>query len=152
MPTTRNSWIHRHTSANDLLDDGIENFSDLRGQYQNNESSPPVDPAVAQVRDATLARIKTEQTDALQIAYRQSRSYFGLFLAVLMMAGGLAAVLYPVDMFVVHGGGPKSRAFLEHITPFRAQLYGGSLFLIGAVLGYYSLYRPRGLKVGSGGA
>ena len=152
MPATRNSWIHRHTSANDLLDDGIENFSDLRGQSQSSEPSPPVDPAVARVRDATLARIKTEQANALQIAHHRSRSYFGLVLAVLMMVGGLAVVWYPVDMFVVRGGGPKSRTFLEHITPFRAQLYGGSLFLIGAVLGYYSLYRPRGLQVGSGGA
>jgi hypothetical protein len=135
------NWIRRRTTVEDLLDDGIENASDL-GKAPVDAPLPP-DPAVLRKRSETLARVKAEHAAQLSATRRKSFSVFGVLLGLLIAAGGCALVIFPTDMQVEHSRIRYLPTVREHVTPARARLYGSVGLAFGLVLVVYSLYRPR---------
>ena len=78
----------------------------------------------------------------------KSSSKFGLFLAVLFMAGGGAIVAFPEEMTVHHPVSQKGAHFwqrsgIESVGHTRSRIYGGGLFLFGLAVAAFSLYKPR---------
>jgi hypothetical protein len=69
------NWIRRRTTVEDLLDDGIENASDLG--KASSDASLPSDPGV-----------RAEQAAELSAKRRKSFSVLGVFLGLLIAAGG----------------------------------------------------------------
>ena len=135
------NWIRRRTTAEDLLDDGIENASDL-GKLPSDATLPP-DPAALRKRSETLARVKAEHAAEFSAARRKSFSVFGVLLGLLIAAGGGALVVFPTDMRVEHSRIKYLPTVWEHVTPARSRLYGSVGLAFGLALVVYSLYRPR---------
>ena len=135
------NWIRRRTTVEDLLDDGIENTSDL-GKVPL-DASLPSDPAALRKRSETLARVKAEHAAELSTTRRKSLSVFGVLLGLLIAAGGCILVIFPADMRVEHSRIRYLPTVSEHVTPARSRLYGSAGLAFGLVLVVYSLYRPR---------
>src|SRR5690606_1934333 len=103
------------TNVADLLDDGIENNSDLTSFATPVESAhswtdaPPIHQSHEQQREPT--------TPARPMA-RESISRTGILIGVVMVLGGILLVLLPVDMGVLHHRVMYLPSFVEHVTPF----------------------------------
>jgi hypothetical protein len=137
-------WIRRQTTADDLLDDGVENFSDLRGtDAAPLETETPLNPTHLQIRDQTLGRLRAERTQLERTTFRRAYSVFGLALGLAIALGGLVLTLYPVDMLVHHARARYLRSVAEHVTPATSRFYGISLIVCGLALVIYSAHRPR---------
>jgi hypothetical protein len=135
------NWIRRQTTVEDLLDDGIENASDLAKVPL--DAPLPSDPAALRKRSETLARVKAEQAAELSTTRRKSFSVFGALLGLLIAAAGCSLVVFPADMRVEHSRIRYLPTVWEHVTPGRSRLYGSVGLAFGLVLVVYSLYRPR---------
>jgi hypothetical protein len=135
------NWIRRRTTVEDLLDDGIENASDLG--KPSSDARLPSDPAALRKRSETLARLRAEHAAELSTARRKSFSAFGVLLGLLIAVGGGALVLFPTDMRVEHSRIRYLPTVWEHVTPVRSRLYGSVGLAFGLSLVVYSLYRPR---------
>jgi hypothetical protein len=135
------NWIRRRTTVEDLLDDGIENASDL-GKLSSDTTLPPASEAIHK-RSETLARVKAERAAELGAARRTSFSAFGVLLGLLIAIGGCLLVMFPPDMRVEHSRIRYLSTVWEHVTPARSRLYGSVATAFGLVLVVYSLYRPR---------
>jgi hypothetical protein len=138
-------WIRRHTTTEDLLDDGVENFSDLKTLESRSSEEPEPSPESLAVRRQTLERRRKEQQQFASEAYRLAFSRFGLFLGVLLVLSGAALLVFPVDMLVHHARIRYLPPVVEHVTQARSQLYGAALLIAGIALAGFSLYRPRRL-------
>ena len=137
-------WIRRQTTADDLLDDGVENFSDLRStDAAPVESDAPPNPVHLQVRDQTLARDRAERAQLERTASKPALSVFGLVLGAIIALAGLALALHPVDMRVHHARARYLRSVVEHVTPATSRFYGISLVVCGLAIAFYSAQRPR---------
>jgi hypothetical protein len=133
-------WLRRRTTLRDLLDDGIENGSDLKSQDPYQPVTPP-DPAIRALRDETIAAIRREAQRGR--ARRVGVSGLGLLLGSVLIASGTLLLLFPVDMAVHHARIRYLPSFIEHVDHARSRLYGVSLLLGGIGLGVFAAYRPR---------
>ena len=136
----RLSWIRRYTTVEDLLDDGVENFSDVKravGQADNATEDVLADPTAAAAIQQHRERLRKE---AEARPRRRGYSGVGLLLAIAMIAGGAVMVELAPDMWVEHAR-RYTRSSVEHVTPMRARVYGVSLLLCGAALGWFSIVR-----------
>lgn len=135
------NWIKRRTTVEDLLDDGIENASDLSKPPSDTTLSP--DPEAFRKRSETLARVRAERAAEFSATRRKSLSVFGVLLGLLIATGGSLLVMFPADMRVEHSRIRYLPTVWEHVTPARSRLYGSVGIAFGLVLVVYSLYRPR---------
>jgi hypothetical protein len=135
------NWTRRRTTVEDLLDDGIENASDL-GKAPLDTARPP-DPEALQKRSETLAKVKAERAAQLSATRRKSFSVFGVLLGLLVATGGCLLVMFPTDMRVEHSRIRYLPTVWEHVTPARSRLYGSVGIAFGLALVVCSLYRPR---------
>jgi hypothetical protein len=141
-PAPTLGWIRRRTNIADLLDDGIENGSDIGTLHADTGDEPAgaEEEAALRTRDETLAVVRAEQA-AVEAATTRRRSPYGLFLGVLIAAAGTWLIASPVDMRVLHAHS-RYASFLEHVTPARSRLYGTAGLIGGLVLVGCALRRP----------
>jgi hypothetical protein len=135
------NWIKRWTTVEDLLDDGIENASDLGKPPSDTPLSP--DPEPLHKRSETLAGVRAERAAELSATRRKSLSVFGVVLGLLIVASGCFLAMFQPDMRVEHSRIKYLPTVWEHVTPARARLYGSIGIAFGLVLIVYSVYRPR---------
>jgi hypothetical protein len=126
-----------------LLDDGIENNSDLIGADFSRQPPEAQDPQASEIRDATIAKIRADEFIAINQFRRKSISYFGVFLGLVLAISGIALIASPTDMRVEHARMKYLPTVTEHVTPVRSWLYGSALLAVGIALLAYSLKRPR---------
>ena len=136
-------WIRRRTNVEDLLDDGVENGSDIRAGLPEADAPPTHDEALAiGKRDRTLAAVRAEQAEIASKARRRALSPYGVALGLVIAAGGAWLIASPVDMRVVHARARRLPTFTEHVTPPRSRLYGAAGLISGLAVIVYSLRRP----------
>jgi hypothetical protein len=132
------TWLRQHTNVEDLLDDGIENNSDLKSfasPEQPSGESPVAADAEIPPKPSPVEAPRPEPAE---------RDFFVAAIGVLIMGCGLQLVLYPADLIVHHDRGKYPyRDFLEHVTSGRSEVYGSVGILLGAALLIYAFYRPR---------
>ena len=132
-------WMHRRTNIADLLDDGVENYSDLKdaaaapGQEDSDEECPPARAKVV-LPGATLPEKEASPTP------RASR--LGVLIGACLAIACALLYLHPAEVSVVQQG-RGWRWSVEHVTPERARIYGAIGVIVGIGLLAFSLYRPR---------
>ena len=140
-------WIRRNTTAEDLLDDGVENGSDLKSQRESDGVDSVADDALPhgamEIRRRTLERNRLEAVEQARIQRRKSYSLFGLLFGAALLVFGLVAMLHPAESDVLHVRIKYLPSFVEHVSKERSVFYGAVMFVFGAVLCWYSLLRPR---------
>ena len=141
--TNRLSWIRRQTTVEDLLDDGVENFSDLKASDTAVPEEPDPDPVLIATNQQFRDQARREREQAMREAYRSAFSGLGIFLGLLMTISGAALVLLPVDTLVYHARVRYLRSVVERVTPARSVFYGASLAISGIGIIGYALYHPR---------
>ena len=134
-------WLRRYTSADDLLDDGVENFSDL-GRVDSAEERDVVDGAHA---PSALARthVRVGHLTGAHTNTPARRSPLGLLLGGVMAMAGVALVVAAPDMPVEHVRLRYLPTIIEHVTPAVARFYGVVLFAAGIVTLVMAFRRTR---------
>jgi len=135
-------WLQRRTNIADLLDDGIENHSDLAsGQVAAEDAAEKDAVDVARPVAETSPQPVVPARPTVERA-NPTVSWWGVLMGLGMIAAGLKLFLVPVDMMVYHAR-MKRPSFIEHVTPERSRVYGVAGAAVGlGVLGF-ALYRPR---------
>lgn len=140
-------WIRRDTTAEDLLDDGIENASDLKSKPESAGVDPLANGAphheAMEIRRRTVERNRLEAAEQARIQRRKSYSRFGFLFGAALLVFGLIAMLHPAESDVLHARIKYLPSFIEHVSEGRSVFYGAVMFVFGAVLCWYSLLRPR---------
>ena len=137
--TKRNlTWLRQHTNVEDLLDDRIENNSDLKSFCPPAE--PCDEPPVTELPEVQLEQVQAKPP----MPERAQPDFFVAAIGTLMVGCGLSLVLHPVDLVVYHDRAKYFRRdFLEHVGHGRSEIYGAAGVLLGIALLIYSFYRPR---------
>ncbi|HWR96560.1 MAG TPA: hypothetical protein VN248_07525 [Arenimonas sp.] len=143
MEKERIAWIRRRTTAEDLLDDGIENNSAVFLSTDSDMPETPEERKSNTIRDQALLAAKIDYERKRDEFRSKSYSGLGLFLATILMSGGLYGILYPAELYVTHVRVKYLPTFVEHVTPDIARFYGISLFLCGIATAVFSIYRPK---------
>jgi hypothetical protein len=132
------TWLRQHTNVEDLLDDGIENNSDLKSfatHCQPSDALPVADPAEIPLQASHIETARPPPPE---------RDFTLAGIGLLIMGCGLALVLYPVDLVVFHQGAKYAyRGVLEHVTTGRSQIYGSVGIVLGAILSVYALKKAH---------
>jgi hypothetical protein len=137
------SWLRQHTNVEDLLDDGIENNSDLKSFAKAPDPVSDHDAAEeGPLRQSNSSSAHHEAERPLE-GPQNKVSYFGAVIGASITIGGILLVLFPVDMFVFHDRTKYYRPFWEHVTHGRSEIYGVAGILLGAVVFCFSVYQPR---------
>jgi hypothetical protein len=136
------NWIDRNTTANDLLDDGVENFSDVRAPESTPAKEGTPDPAAIASKQRTRDAVQSDLRRQLAIEWRRAWSPFGIGLGLALIVAGTLEMLFPADMIVRHPA-MKSAGSVEHVTPDRAMFYGGVIVAVGVALVAFAVVRPR---------
>ncbi len=140
--------VHRqlqNTNVWDLLDDGIENGSDLRARPRGADPGPAagVDAPVAPAPRTTLtARTQPESTTE-PVRSNRAISWFGLALGLAMIVAGLLVAWHPHSMVVYHAPTRHAHGSSEFVTAREAQGCGWISVILGLTIGAFSVYRPR---------
>lgn len=128
--------IRKLTNLYDLLDDGIENGSDL--------------PELARLQAEDGAGTATPSAPAPPRGDRPAepvpsrRSWGGVLLGAAFIAGGGAAALWPSELMVWHDRINYLPSFVEHVTRAGARGYGVAVTVGGLVVLVVSLLRLPG--------
>jgi hypothetical protein len=132
------TWLRQHTNVEDLLDDGIENNSDLKSFEIRGQPSDELPVAERPELPLQASHIETQRPDAPE------RDFALAGIGLLIMGCGLGLVLYPVDLVVYHQAAKYAyRGVLEHVTTGRSQIYGSVGIVLGAALLIYALQKAR---------
>ena len=131
----------RQSNTADLLDDGIENGSDLKSRATAGKEEPDATPDDGPGEPATHPTPQHEQQAPQAAPPSASISYFGLFLGASSLAAGVMLLVDPRDMRVFHPG--RYGGSVEHVTAFGSQAYGALALILGITLCWYALYRPK---------
>jgi hypothetical protein len=135
------SWLRQHTNVEDLLDDGIENNSDV-GSFARSDDE--LDRRVDGVTEANgIGSTPPLPAHPVPDEHPRKPSYFGMFLGVLTIAAGSLLCFHPVNALVYH---QRSRSYFsswEFVSPERSEFYGVSGILIGLAILLLAAYRPR---------
>ena len=145
MDKRKFSRMLRRTNTADLLDDGIENGSDLKS-FAQTEATDGVDlPEVSQVdmptQSSPLRNLDAQKTPKA-VPPKVSISYLGMFFGACFLVSGVLLFLFPQDGYVFHDR-LKSRVFVEHVTATGLQVYAVIALAVGIVLCGFSMYRPK---------
>jgi hypothetical protein len=125
------TWLRQHTNVEDLLDDGIDNNSDLKSFALAEQ--PSDEPPISEAVEVPLQKSHIESSSPEPM----KQDFFVAAIGVLIMGCGLSLVLHPVDLIVHH-----LRA-IEHVTSVRSEVYGWVGILFGAALLVYAFKKPR---------
>lgn len=139
-------WIRRNTTVEDLLDDGIENASDLKTKPESGDMDFLIEDApheAMEIRRKTLERDRLEAAEQARVQSGKSYSRFGFLFGAALSVFGLFAMLHPNESYVLHAHIKYLPSFVEHVSKERSVFYGAVIFVFGAVLCWYSLLRPR---------
>lgn len=139
MPGPDLRRLRRNTTADDLLDDGVENGSDRKG-YANNEGRTDIasDLAMAPKRE------RAKHADgAGHAASAGSISVLGLGLGAVMLAAGAVLLAWPADMLVEHVRIRYLPSVIEHVTAATSRMYGAALVAAGLAVLAFALRRFR---------
>jgi hypothetical protein len=140
----------RRTNTADLLDDGIENGSDLKSFAKTDDSLDNVD-AIDDVPKVSKSGTPTQSSPLRDLPKEKAPeelppgepiSYLGLFIGACFLVFGVVMFLYPRDVSVYHDR-IKYKPFVEHVTSTGSQVYSVIAFVIGLALCWFSLYRPK---------
>jgi len=139
-------WIERNTTANDLLDDGVENFSDVRSMQGAAEETGKADPAAVVAIQRTRDAAKAEALAEYERERRRAWSPFGVALGLAMSAAGSLLIRHPADMLLyryamTYWSKMPTRPFVEHVTASRSVFYGE--VVVGLAVVVFALFRPR---------
>ncbi len=134
-------WLRRHTTADDLLDDGVENFSDL-GRVDSADGREVADGAHAPSPPAKT-HVRVDPVTGTHTSAAARRSPLGLLLGGVMAMGGVALVVAAPDMPVEHVRLRYLPTIIEHVTPAVARFYGVMLFAAGFVTLAMAFRRTR---------
>jgi hypothetical protein len=135
------TWLRQHTNVEDLLDDGVENNSDLKCFAKGDELS--CDETDQDTSQTALRSVSGTITSVAPTDKSPSASVLGIALGLLTTLSGLVLVIFPVNMLVYH---QRSRSFFgtwEFVTPGRSEFYGVSGLIIGLGIVLFATYRPR---------
>ncbi|HEY2345921.1 MAG TPA: hypothetical protein VGH80_08555 [Xanthomonadaceae bacterium] len=136
----------RRTNVEDLLDDGIENGSDLKSRkpgHDDADEAVAAEPPKAR-RPSRTPRRKQEpdQAELVEELKRRSVSWFGVALGACLVVSGILVFAFPQAILVYHASIRRS-SFVEYVSPAGSQAYGVVSMILGAALLAFSLYRPR---------
>ena len=131
------TWVRQHTNVEDLLDDGIENNSDV-ASFAELDDAGSSDASISQ--RAAQSSITTSRPDPLASA---PISFVGVILGSVLIVGGALLFFFPIDTFVYHQRAGRLPSFWEHVTRGGSEFYGVAGFLLGIALFAYSIYKPR---------
>ncbi len=135
----------RRTNTADLLDDGIENGSDLKSRAKTAEAECVDVPKVSQVdlptQSPPLRKLDTREIPGTGQP-KKSISYLGLFFGACFLVSGILLFLFPQDAYVYHDR-MKYRPIVEHVTTTGSQVYAVIALAIGIALCGFALYRPK---------
>jgi hypothetical protein len=132
------TWLRQYTNVEDLLDDGIENNSDLKSFATHGQPSDELP-----VAERAQVPLQASHIDTPRSAPPE-RDFTLAGIGLLIMGCGLGLVLYPVDLVVYHQGAKYAyRGLLEHVTTGRSQIYGSVGIVLGAALLIYALKKAR---------
>jgi len=134
----------RRTNTADLLDDGIENGSDLKS-FAKTEDDPVDDvPKVSQAGAPTQSsplRDLPKKAAPEQRAPGEPISYFGLSIGACFLVFGVVMFLFPQDVSFYHER-TRYRTIVEHVTTTGSLIYAVIALVVGIALCWISLYRP----------
>ena len=133
-------WLQRRTNIADLLDDGIENYSDLKPSASAAGAAGAEGTAMVESPGAAAAPRSAASTPTA--SPRQTVSWLGLLLGIGFVAAGVRLFVAPIDLMVYHQRMKRS-SFVEHVTPQRWRIYGTAAAVVGLGLLGFSLYLPR---------
>jgi len=136
----------RRTNTADLLDDGIENGSDLKSFEKTEDDVVDDLPQVPRrgempTQSSPLRDLHKKETPDAQIP-RAPISFFGVFVGACFLVFGVVRFLYPQDVSFYHERA-RYRTIVEHVTAPGSQVYALIALAIGIALCWISLYRPR---------
>ena len=136
--------FRRFTNVDDLLDDGIENNSDIATKLASNvPPAPPPDETSIRIREETLSKVEAEESLTRLRQRKSSYSRYGVILGVILSLAGIISSIHPSEILVEHARIRYLATTHELVSPFRARIYGVSLAAIGIALVAFSLYRPK---------
>lgn len=131
--------FRRFTNVDDLLDDGIENNSDLSSRTEEASADlSETDSRALQIQANTIAKVQKEQEQDRMAQRRKDYNLFGIVLGAILAISGLGLAMHPIAMRVEHARMKYLPTVVEQVTPNRGRLYGFSLFAFGLVLIYFS--------------
>jgi hypothetical protein len=113
------TWLRQRTNVEDLLDDGIENNSDLESFAA---TAQPNDDSRAGLTEAPLQAPHVESPKPEPEPEPAEADFFGAAIGVLIIGCGISLVVHPT------GG---------------SDLFGSIGILFGVALLIYSFYKPR---------
>jgi hypothetical protein len=139
------SRMVRRTNVDDLLDDGIDNGSDLKSFAQSDDDDMDNLPKEPQVDLPTQPRELRKQSMAKPrdaVPCRAPVSYVGLLSGAFFLIAGVLLFLYPNDIHILHDR-IRGGSFVEHVTTTGSQAYAAMAVILGIAICAFSLYRPR---------
>ena len=139
----------RRTNTADLLDDGIENGSDLRSFAKTGDDPADAVDAAPKVprrvemptQSSPLRDLHTKEAPE-EVQPKEPISYLGVFIGACFLVFGVVMFLYPQDVSVYHDR-IRYRPIVEHVTTTGSQVYAVIALVIGIALCWFSLYRAR---------
>ena len=135
MPKRDEIKIRERTNLYDLLDDGIENGSDLETLVRLREEAASA-PSVQRPPEA-LPRPQPATP------VRAGRSWGGVLIGSLLLAAGGSLALYPQEMVVWHAAIRYVASSAEYVSPSMARVYGIVVASAGVLVLLVSLVRMR---------
>jgi ferric-dicitrate binding protein FerR (iron transport regulator) len=141
--------IRQRTNLYDLLDDGIENNSDLEAlRKAREEAAAAPEPSIDRegMDDAPRPEAASLSTSfgARESASAPGRRHWaGALTGALSCAGGLWLLVAPATGLVFHDRIRYARPFIEQVSPLMSQVYGGALLVAGIAQLYFSLRQTR---------
>jgi hypothetical protein len=135
----------RRTNTADLLDDGIENGSDLQSFAKTEgdavDDVPKVRRGETPTQSSPLRDLHVKELPE-EAPPKEPVSYLGLFIGACFLVFGIVMFLHPQDESIYHDR-IKYRPFVEHVTVTGSQVYAVVALVIGIALCGFSLYRPK---------
>ena len=140
----------RRTNTADLLDDGIENGSDLKSFAKAEDDAADAVDDVPRVprrgemptQSSPLRDLHAKEAPKEAQLPKEPISYLGLFIGACFLVFGVVMFLYPQDVSAYHDR-IRYRPIVEHVTTTGSQVYSVIALIIGIALCWISLYRPR---------
>jgi hypothetical protein len=145
MDQRKRSRMVRRTNVDDLLDDGIENDSDLKSFARTADDAADATPEESQVDLPTQSPRPRKQTlpetlDA--VPHKGPISYLGLLFGACFVVAGLVLFVYPREAYVFHDR-LRYSPIVEHVTATGSQIYAVLAVVVGIAICGFSLYRPK---------
>ncbi len=149
MDKRKFSRMLRQSNVEDLLDDGIENGSDLKAKpfaqdplVADADDTPDVSNVDTPTQSTPLRDLPEQQTRNAMLP-KGPISHLGLLLGSCFLLAGVVLLLYPRDVHVYHDRIKHLPYFVEHVTASGSQAYAVIAMIVGIALCGLSLYRPK---------